>query len=132
MNLSDIESRLPNGLHDAKINAICRNLKTESVDVHLDVLVGLPDDEPARQNEYRQGVLRFEGAKIVILEGPDVESPFAHAGGVNFVLSEDEAGSISDELLKKLKGEYHTYTFFVQEWLSNLKIAASRLEFTWS
>ena len=47
------------------------------------------------------------------------------------MLSEDEAGSIPDELLKKLKGEYHTYTFFVQEWLSNLKIVASSLEFTW-
>lgn len=132
MSLSDIESRLPNGLHDAKINAICRNLKTELVDVHLDVLVGLPDDAPERQNEFRQGVLRFKGAKIFIVEGPDVGSPFAHAKGVNFVLSEDEAGSVPDELLKKLRGEYHTYTFFVQEWLSNLKVVASSLEFTWS
>jgi hypothetical protein len=132
MRLRDIESKLPNGLHDAKINAICRNLKAELIDVHLGVLVGLPNDEPRGQNEVRQGVLRFKGAKIVIIEEPDVESPFAYPGSVNFVLTEDEAGSISEELLRKLKCEYHTYTFFVQEWLSNLKIAATDLEFTWS
>jgi hypothetical protein len=132
MKLRDIESDLPNGLHDAKITAIRRDLNAEVVDVHLKVLVGLPDDEPARQNEFRHGLLRFTGAKIVILEEPDVESSFAYPGAVNFVLTEDEADSISDALLKKLQCDYHTYTFFVQDWLSNLKIAATGLEFSWS
>lgn len=131
MKLKDIESDLPNGLHDAKITAIQRDLSTEVVDVHLKVLVGLPDDDAARQNEFRNGRLRFKGTKIVILEEPDAGSPFARPGAVNFVLTEDEAGSIADVLLKKLQGEYHTYTFFVQDWLSNLKIAATDIEFTW-
>jgi hypothetical protein len=131
VTLREIESELPNGLHDAKITAISRDFDAESVDVHLKVLVGLPEDEPARRSEFRQGLLRFKGAKIVIVEEPDVESPFASAGSVNFVLTEDKAGSIADELLKKLQGEYHTYTFFVQEWFSNLRIAATGLEFTW-
>lgn len=132
MMLRDIESKLPNGLHDAQITAIRRDFDAELVDVHLKVLVGLPEDEPARQNEFRQGLLRFKSAKIVILEEPDVESPFASASSVNFVLTEDEAGSIPDKLLKKLEGEYHTYTFFVQEWFSNLRIAAADVEFTWT
>ena len=132
MKLKDIESDLPNGLHDAKITAIQRDLSTEMVDVHLKVLVGLPNDEVARQQEVRYGRLRFRGAKIVILEEPDAESPFAHSGAVNFVLTEDEAGSISDALLNKLQCEHHTYTFFVQDWLANLKIAATDIEFTWS
>jgi hypothetical protein len=132
VKLRDIESELPNGLHDEKITAIRRDLSAEMVEVHLKVLVGLPEDEPALQNQYRDGLLRFKGAKIVILEEPDVESPFACPGAVNFVLTEDEAGSIADALLKKLQCEYHTYTFFVQDWLSNLKIAATDIEFTWS
>jgi hypothetical protein len=131
MRLRDVESGLPNGLHDAKITAISRDFSAELVEVHLKLLVGLPDDEPARQNEYRDGLLRFKGAKIVILEEPDVESSFAYPGAVNFVLTEDEADSISDALLNKLQCEYHTYTFFVQDWLSNLKIAATDMEFSW-
>jgi len=131
VKLKDIESDLPNGLHDAKITAVHRDLSTEVVEVHLKVLVGLPDDDVTRQNDFRYGCLRFKGAKIVILEGPDAESSFAHPGAVNFVLTEDEAGSISNVLLKKLKGECHTYTFFVQDWLSNLKIAATDVEFIW-
>jgi hypothetical protein len=132
VKLKEIESDLPNGLHDAKITSIRRDLCAEVVDVHLKVLVGLPDDEPARQNEFGHGLLRFKGAKIVILEEPDVESSFAYPGAVTFVLTEDEAGSIPDQLLKKLQCDYHTYTFFVPDWLSNLKIAATDLEFTWS
>ena len=131
MKLKDIESNLPNGFHDAKITAFQRDLSAELVDFHLKVLVGLPEDEPARQNEFRHGLLRFKGAKIVIIEAPDVESSFVHPGAVNFVLTEDEPGSIADELLNKLQCEYHTYTFFVQDWLSSLKIAATDLEFTW-
>ena len=98
----------------------------------MDVLVGLPDDGPERRSEYRQGVLRFAAAKILIVERPDSEAPFAHAGSVDFVLSEDEPGCIPDELLEKLEGEYRTYTFFVQDWRSSLKIAAVSLEFSWS
>jgi hypothetical protein len=97
----------------------------------VDVLVGVPDDEPARQNEVRSGLLRFTGTKIIVIEQPDVESSFSSPGTVNFVLSEDEVGSLSDELLAKIRGEHHTYTFFVQEWLSNIKIAATSLEFLW-
>jgi hypothetical protein len=131
MSLSEIEAQLPNGLHDAKINSVCRDLKAELVDVHVDVPMGLPDDTSENQNAYRAGVLRFTGAKIVIIEEPNVESLFNHPGSVNFVVSEDESGSISAELLAKLKGEYHTYTFFVQEWFSNVKIAASSVAFIW-
>lgn len=130
--LKDLELKLPNGLHDAKITAISRDLDAEMVDVRLQVLVGLPEDEPARQNEFRSARLRFKNAKIVIIEAPDVGSAFASGGGVNFVLTEDEAGSIASELLEKLQGKYHTYTFFVQEWFSNLRIAATDLEFAWS
>jgi len=129
MRLKDLEFELPNGLHDAKINAICRSLKTESVDFHLEVLTGLPGDEASRRHEVRDGILRFKGAKIVIIEAPDVEAPFLSAGAVNFVLTEDEAGNIAEELLEKLQSEYHTYTFFIQEWLSSIKIAATDLEF---
>ena len=132
MRLKDVESKLPNGFHDAKINTISRNLKEELVEIHLDILSGLPDDERDRQNEVRQGVLRIKGAKIVVVEEPDVDSPFAYPGSVNFVLTEDEPGSIADSLLKKLNCECHTYTFFIQEWLSNVKIVATDLEFTWS
>ncbi|HWG96014.1 MAG TPA: hypothetical protein VN647_02920, partial [Nitrospira sp.] len=73
MSLSEIEAQLPNGLHDAKINSVCRDLKAQSVDIHLDVLMGLPDDAPANQNAFRAGVLKFTGAKIVIVEEPSVE-----------------------------------------------------------
>jgi hypothetical protein len=131
MRLAAIESELPNGFHDAKITAIHNDLRTEMVDIHVELLVGLPADPPARQNAVRSGVLRFSGTKMVIIEQPDVESSFSSPGTVNFVLTEDEVGSLPDDLLKKLRGEQHTYTFFVQEWLSNIKIAATSLEFLW-
>jgi hypothetical protein len=131
MRLAAIESELPNGLHDAKITEIRSDLRAEVVNVYVEVLVGLPDDAPAQQNAVRPGVLRFRGAKIVIIEQPDVESSFNSPGIVNFVLTEDEIGTLPDDLLKKLRGEYHTYTFFIQEWLSNLKIVATSLEFIW-
>ena len=79
VRLSDIELNLPNGFHDAKITAIRRDLSAELVDIHLKVLVGLPDDEPARQNEYRGGLLRFRGAKIVILEEPSIAADTRYA-----------------------------------------------------
>ena len=131
MTLKDIESALPNGLHDAKITAIHNDLRAEKVTIHVEVLVGLPDEHPARQNAVRSGVLKFTGAQIVIIEEPDAESSFSSPGPVNFVLTEDEVGSLPVDLLDKLRGEHHTYTFFVQEWLSNIKIAATSLEFLW-
>ena len=132
MTLAVLESTLPNGFHDAKMTAINRDLRAGSVEIHVDILVGLPDDIPTLQNQTRQGVLKFNRTKLIIIEKPDADSPFSSRGGVNFVLTEDEAGSLPDELLKKLTVEDHVYIFFVQEWFSNIKVAAASIEFLWA
>lgn len=132
MSLNDIEQSLPNGFHDSKINAIYRNLKTETVKLYLDILVGLPDDEPARQRGYRQGILTFEGVKIFISEEPSVESKFSDAGSLNFAISEGEVESVSQGIMKMINQECHIYTLFVQEWFSNLIVVADKIEFSWA
>ena len=132
MSLDEIESKLPNGFHDAKIVSIFRDLRAERVDVHLEILVGLPDDAPQEQNKMTPAVLRFTGVKILIIEQPDVDSSFVSHEDVSFLLTEDEPDSLPADLLLKLRSEFHTYTFFIQDWYSNIRLAARALEFFWT
>jgi hypothetical protein len=131
MKLADIEAELPNGFHDAKLIAIHRNLSDEITTLDIEVLIGLPDEEVENRDRYRSATLNFKETKIVVIDPPGIESSFKFPGAATIVITEDEAGSLPAELLAKVSDKHHTYTIFVQDWLSNIRIAAADLEFKW-
>jgi hypothetical protein len=131
MRIADIEAKLPNGFHDAKLIAIHRNLKDEITALDIEVLVGLPDENLEDRDRFRSATLHFKETKIVIIDPPDTESSLKFPGASAIVIAEDEVGTFPAELLAKLSGKQHTYTIFVQDWLSNIRIAAADLEFEW-
>jgi hypothetical protein len=131
MRIADIEAGLPNGFHDAMLVAIHRNLNDEITALDIKVLVGLPDEKVEDRDRFRSATLNFKETKIVIIDPPDTESSFKFPGAAAIVITEDEVGSFPAELLAMLSDKQHTYTIFVQDWLSNIRIAAADLEFEW-
>jgi hypothetical protein len=132
MKIADIDAELPNGFHDAKLVAMHRNLSDEITVLEVEVLVGLPDDGPSKRDRVRNATLSFKGTKIVSIEPPHIESSFQFPGNASIVIAEDEPGALPTELLEKISDGVHTYTIFVQDWLSNIQIAAADVEFKWS
>jgi hypothetical protein len=131
MRLAEIEATLPNGFHDANLIAIHRDLLKQVATLDIQVLIGLPDEAAEQRERVHQARLKFIEASILLIESPDVQSPFSSPGESGFVITEDEAGCLPSDLLAKLPAEHHTYTIFIQHWLSNIQIAAADLEFEW-
>jgi hypothetical protein len=131
MRVADIEAGLPNGFHDAKLIAIHRNLSDELTALDIRVLVGLPDEGTESRDRFRSATLSFKQTKILTIDPPAPESSFKFRGAATVVITEDETGSFPAELLAQLSGNQHTYTIFIQDWLSNIRIAAADAEFEW-
>lgn len=131
MRVAEIEEELPNGFHDTMLIAMHRNLAEELATLDIKVLVGLPDEDASHRDRFRNATLFFREAKVVVIDSPDPDSPFIYPGASSIVITEDEAGAFSEELLRKLPKSSHTYAIFVRDWLSNIRIAAACVDFEW-
>jgi hypothetical protein len=69
-NLEELESYLPNGLHDAEIEVIHYDLMAEFVSIQVFVWVGTMDDPPELRERYRRGLLRFEKVRFFAKRAP--------------------------------------------------------------
>jgi hypothetical protein len=132
MTLDEIAARLPNGFHDAEILELVMNYESLRLLLRVNVLVGLPNDEPGRRDSCRAGEIVFEGVRYFSVEPPRPDSSFRHPGAVGFSYEKMESAVLPPEILQKLPPETKSYSLFVREWLSHVHIAAGDLTFLWA
>lgn len=131
MTLEEIDSSLPEGLHDAQIRSYVRDFETATLTFFVKVVVGL-SPENNRRLQYCDGEIRFQGVQYFMSENPDAESVFRDPGCVWFSFGRADAGAIPDVVDKMLPPELLRYSLFIQEWNSSMNIAAHEVSFTWS
>jgi len=131
MTLEQLQQMLPNGLHDAKIRSITRNFEEETLILAVSMLVGLPEDQPAMRDRYRNAYITFTGVKLFVVEIPEAPSAFAAPGTVSFSADRSEAGLFSAEIEAQLAEGIDRYSLFVLDWLSCIHVAAAGVSFAW-
>jgi hypothetical protein len=77
MTLEELESSLPNGLHDAEVRRISIDYEHRKVTLELAVWVGKMEDPPDRREAYRDGRIEISGLLFMVIEPPDpsIHSP---------------------------------------------------------
>src|SRR5580700_9091883 len=68
--LDEVEASLPNGLHDAEVEAIHYDLLAETVSIQLLLWVGTMADPPELRERYRRGTLLFHRVKFFAKSPP--------------------------------------------------------------
>jgi len=71
MSIEQIESALPNGLHDAIMRRHVVDYEKRTLEFFIDAWVGdLTSDVYEERERYAAGVLRFEGVAYFVIEPP--------------------------------------------------------------
>ena len=111
MTLEQLDSTLPQGLHDAQLRAIVRDVETATVTLSAKIVVGL-STEDERKLQYGNAEIKFQDVQYFVSEYPGAESPFRHPGCVWFRFSRTEPGAIPEQIDRMLPPDIQRYSFF--------------------
>ena len=128
MNLKEIETRLPNGLHDAILHCIEINYQYKKAKFSLEILIGGPlsrEKKPWRMGE----LVLFDLCYCII------DAPFSDNICQKNELTID-SGSMKElkikpkiKLPKNVPDSYFKHWFFINEWNSFIYFAAKKAQF---
>ena len=131
MTLEQLEERLPNGLHDARIRSITHDYDTRELIIRVEILTGLPDDPPATRSAYRDAVISFADVSICHVEPPENERIIGVKGSLWFKYWRTQPGVWPLKLSERFPNEALSYTLYILEWESSIHIVVSDLNFSW-
>jgi hypothetical protein len=135
MNLRELDQSLPNGFHDATIQAISVDYASSTAIVKLELLVGTPDaDTPEERDSYKPAELHLSGVLYFLIDPPDPKRKYDQAKALWIDGGCYENGSAPSPPipLTLLPNGVSTYWFFVHEWNSFIHLAAREANIRWA
>ena len=129
MTLVALSKTLPNGFHDAELNAVRLEFATNSIilDITLDVT---PNGDFDAGLLYRRAIITLTGVRGVIFRIPEGENQrFLGALDVSGQAVTNYQGlpdGMRSEDIRDL-----LYSFYIDDWNSSLYLAAERAELSW-
>jgi len=131
MTLEEIDSdpTLPNGLHDAVIQSIAHNYETSTVDLNVEVLLGMPGD--ADRDRRRAATLRFAEVSLFTIQPPENERIVGVPGSIWFIFWRTGQEELSPKLVGRFAPDALVYTIYILEWESSIHIVSRDVSLLW-
>jgi hypothetical protein len=134
MTLEELDHSLPNGFHDAQLFALELNYAAGSAKLHLNLLVGWPEDPEPNREAYQEAMLTITGLYFCSIGAPQSSYPFL-PNGSPISLSGDPAKpdhlpSLLD-LVEKCPTGTWSYRFFVDDWNAFIYIGGRDAKVAW-
>jgi hypothetical protein len=129
MTLAELEASLPNGFHDAYFHSVTIDYRRRTVTIAASILVGVPDDPPGECDRLRQAVVIFEGLQFMAMEPPERGHVLKHGDRlwVDYFISKSPPAAS-----KEIPADCFVGSFFVQDWGSNIHVAARSVSLEWT
>ncbi len=132
MRFEELDNKLPNGFHDAKLHDLKIDYLRGTVVLRMALDFGNPNGP--KQTDYRIGELRVSGLSFCSIDAPDPGYNYLpHGSALN--ISGDMAKVDTFPELEELSGTLppgvSCYRFFVNEWNSFIYIAAKDAQIFW-
>ena len=132
MHLADLEKTLPNGFHDAVLQAIDIDYTSRCARFRLRLLTGSPDAATESERESRsRALLTLRNVLYLVIEAPRQQRPGA---GAELWIDTGPAGATSPAPPlpdPPLPPHAFAYWMFVHDWDSFIHFAAADAELTW-
>jgi hypothetical protein len=130
VNLEDIDSALPNGLHDMLVDRLSIDFVARIATLDVSIWIGdLASSVVTEREERRRGDLVLEGLQFCVLEPPDPRYPFAKSDPLWFVDFADADPKVVGAI--PLPPGAFSARFFVNQWNSFVHIAALKAALVW-
>ncbi len=132
MTFDDLDSKLPNGFHDAQIYQLRIDYVGGFITIRMNFWIG-NQDGPNRE-EYRLGELRVSGLYFCVIDPPDPTYRYVPHGSplnVSGDRAKPETFPALEKLSQTLPPGVSCYRFFVHEWNSFINIAAKDVQVSW-
>ena len=129
MNIDELESGLPNGLHDSLLRNLSWDIVERRAEFVMDVWVGdLHSDEEAVRERYRPARLELLGLGYLVVDDRDPRyAPFELAP----VQIDSCAADDDPERARQVPAGGFAGRFFVTEWNAFIHFAALEARLTW-
>ena len=130
MTIDELESELPNGLHDAHLRTFSSDPVTGRAEFTLDVWIGNLHSTVMSEREWRRPArLELLGVTYLVIDVPDPRYPVADGSPVQI----DSCAADDDPERRKLvpTGGF-AGRFFVTEWNTFIHFAALEARLTWT
>lgn len=129
MTLEELDETLPNGLHDARIAKVLHNFKDATVELKVEVLIGLPDDLKA--NAYRNATVVFSKVLFAAVQMPENHRILGVPGSIWFIFSRLRREELDAKVAKGIPDSALCYSLYVLEWEACINLAAMSMSFDW-
>ncbi len=134
MTLDELDHTLPNGFHDAQLFSLELNYAAGSAKLHLNLLVGWPEDPEGERDAYQEAILTVTGLCFCSIEAPHSNHPFLPDGKPIWLSGDpakpDHLPSLPDLIEKSPSGTW-CYRFFMADWNAFIYIAGRDAQFSW-
>lgn len=131
MTLEEVDSSLPNGLHDARIQSVSMDYERRVLAMRLSVWVGALEAPPPDRDRYSAGLLEFHGIAVFALEPPRPDSASRYPGALAFSWQRESRDSVGPQVGAFVSSEHLAYSLFIEDWLSSMVIVARGAGFQW-
>jgi hypothetical protein len=135
MTLAEIETNLPNGFHDAEIEELVWNYRTDSASFTMKLWVPEATDQDIEI--YRLGRLDVKEIVFMAIDPPhprDLDPKPCKPSGVlqiDGVATTETIFPGLSKLKQQLPSQAQIYSFYVVNWNSYIHIAAGEAELVW-
>jgi hypothetical protein len=124
VNIFELATTLPNGLHDAEIVDFSVSYAERALRFRCDIWVGNMDAAPEVRETYRLALIECKDVEYCILDRPDPAYPYATSTRLTIDLVEPDPGI-------QLPGEGKAFRFWVSEWNGFFHVRAGVATLTW-
>jgi hypothetical protein len=90
MTLAELESTLPNGLHDAELHGYTVDYAQQKLVLELTVWVGTMEDTLGSREAYRKGRVEISGLLFLALEASAADYPYGKSGPLTIDACDDQ------------------------------------------
>jgi hypothetical protein len=130
MTLEELESTLPNRLHDAQVECVVIDYEQRTATLDVEVWVGDKEDPPERRKAYKNGRIEISGLLFLVVEPPDPKYPFSRSGLT--INGCDARKNLGSELLQTLPADCFFRSLWVDEWNAFIHNAAKNVDVVWT
>ncbi len=138
--LTEIENQLPNGFHDAYIEAIALDMMANTATLDLELWVGDLYAPPGPEREaYQRGRLRLNGLAYFVIEPPGPNADWfmeRELGPTPRISGADEARPDAESEYTRppveVPDDAFAHYFFVFDWNTFIHVAARSADFEWT
>ena len=135
-NLKEIDDHLPNGFHDALLEAVTVNFVSKTAIMDLQLWVGdLDATQEKEQEAYKSARLALSDLVYFVIDAPGANHEFSWGRPMRIDAGEaanDNSVSASPKPLATLPTGAFAYWFFVEPWNSFIHVAARMATLQWA